>query len=76
MSLEEGVPQGSPVSPLLVCLATAKLPKVVKEATPNFQVDQFADDLTSCTTETTPKQKPPKSRRKKTELKLLVKKRR
>ena len=55
MNLKEGVPQGSPVSPLLFCLATAKLPKVVKEAAPNFQVDQFADDLAICTTESTVK---------------------
>ena len=52
-NLKEGVPQGSPVSPLLFCLATAKLPKVFKEAAPNCRVDQFADDLTICTTERT-----------------------
>ena len=55
MDLKEGVPRGSPISPLLCCLATAKLPKVVKEAAPNCQVDQFADDLTICTTERTVK---------------------
>ena len=55
MNLKEGVPQGSAISPLLFCLATAKLPKVVKEAAPNCQVDQFAYELTICTTDRTVK---------------------
>ena len=55
MNLKEGVPQGSPISPLLFCLATAKLPKVVKEAAPNCEGDQFADELTICTTDRTVK---------------------
>ena len=55
MNPKEKVPQGSTLSPLFFCLVTAKLAKVLKEAAPNCQVDQFADDFTICTTERTVK---------------------
>ena len=42
----QGLPQGSPLSPLLYCIATASLPPYIKAKAPNVEVNQFADDLT------------------------------
>ena len=44
------MPQGSPLSPLLYCLSTAKLPEAIKNAAPDAMSNQFADDLTLQTT--------------------------
>ena len=38
--------QGSPLSPLLYCIATADLPRRIKAAAPTAAPRQFADDLT------------------------------
>ena len=43
---KQGVPQGSPLSPLLFCLATASLPKVISQAAEGVIIDIYADDLT------------------------------
>ena len=43
--LTEGLPQGSPCSPILMAIAYADLPGRVKAAVPEAQVVQFADDL-------------------------------
>ena len=43
---KQGVPQGSPLSPLLFCLATASLPKVISQAPDGVIIDIYADDLT------------------------------
>ena len=42
----QGTPQGSPLSPLLYCIATADLPRRIKAAAPTAAPRQFADDLT------------------------------
>ena len=42
--LTEGLPQGSPCSPILMAIAYADLPGRVKAAVPEAQVVQFADD--------------------------------
>ena len=48
----QGLPQGSPLSPLLYCFATSNLSKKVLAAAPNVLINQFADDLTEAITPT------------------------
>ena len=52
--LSEGVPQGSPLSPLLFILYTAPLVAAIREASPGAHVLQFADDLTVATEDKDP----------------------
>ena len=42
----QGTPQGSPLSPLMYCIATAHLPRRIKAAAPTAAQRQFAADLT------------------------------
>ena len=44
--LGQGVPQGSPLSPLLFIIATADIPEVIRSASPDVRPDLYADDLT------------------------------
>ena len=48
--LSQGVPQGSPLSPLLFILATSSIPEVVRAASPDCRTASYADDLTLATT--------------------------
>ena len=45
-TFKEGVPQESPLSPLLFCLATATLPIRICSSAPGVYADKFADDFT------------------------------
>ena len=53
---KEGVPQGSPLSPLLYCLANALIPAKINDASPTANSDQCADDLTVCVQGNTPQE--------------------
>ena len=44
--LSQGVPQGSPLSPLLFLLFVASLPSAIQDASPGALEVQYADDLT------------------------------
>ena len=52
--LSAGVPQGSPLSPLLFDIFVAGLPQAVRNASPTAQVVQYADDVTLVTRATDP----------------------
>jgi len=52
--MSAGVPQGSPLSPLLFDIFVAGLPEALRTASPSVQVVQYADDLTLASRGTDP----------------------
>ena len=47
--LHQGVPKGSPLSPLLFIISTAPIPEIIRTASPDCRPDAYADDLTLST---------------------------